>query len=212
MRRPTLKGERVTRRIFSVLVAAGFVLAAADRASAGSLTCPGTAITTDREHTLTLPGASVPIDCVTGSGPNDINGSAAQDVFIQAGWTFLDKDQAGGAANGSIPEASFNVNAFGGPTAHFDIAASVWQSFTQIAVGIKVGNTSPTWAVFYLPYLTLSGDWSTVPTSGGGGLSHMTLYGKEGTPPPTVPEPASLLLLGSGLAATAAKLRKRKVQ
>jgi hypothetical protein len=203
----------VTSRIFSVLVAAGFVLSAADGAAAGSLTCPGTASTSDREHTLTLPGASIPLDCATGSGPNDINGSAQHDLFVQAGWTFLDKDENPDTAVGAIPENSFTVSSFGGPTAHFDIAQSVWQTFTQIAVGFKVGNTAPTWAVFSLPYLTLSGDWSTVPVPRGGSLSHVTLYGKPGTPPPpppAVPEPASLLLLGTGLAATAAKLRRRK--
>lgn len=198
-------------RILWIFAVAGLLPGAADTAAAGSLTCPGTAITTDREHTLTLPGASTPIGCVTGSGPNDINGNA-QDVFLSAGWTFLDKDQNPDAAPGAIPENSFTVSSFGESTAHFDIAQSVWQTFTEIAIGFKVGQTAPTWAVFYLPYLTLSGDWSTSPTSRGGGLSHVSLYGKQGeTPPPAVPEPASLLLLGSGLAATAAKLRKRKV-
>ena len=198
-------------RILWIFAVAGLLASVADTATAGSLTCPGTAITTDREHTLTLPGASTPTGCVTGSGPNDINGNA-QDVFLNAGWTFLDKDQNPDTGTGAIPESSLTITGMGTSSAHFDIASSVWSTFTEIASGFKVGNTDPNWAVFYLPYLTLSGDWSTVPTSGGGGLSHVSLYGKQGStpPPPAVPEPASLLLLGSGLAATAAKLRKRK--
>lgn len=191
-------------------------MGSADNAAAGSLTCPGTASTSDREHTLTLSGASVPTGCVTGSGPNDINGSAAHDVFVNAGWTFLDKDQSGDSGSGAVSESSFTVTGIGASSAHFDIASAVWSTFAEIAVGFKVGQTAPTWAVFSLPFMTLSGDWSTVPgvgEGGGSGLSHVTVYGKrgEGPPPPAVPEPASLLLLGGGLAAAAARLRRRRV-
>ena len=199
---------RLTNR-FLIIAAAGSILAAADSATAGSLTCPGTASTSDREHTLTLPSGT-PTGCVTGSGPNDINGSPAQDVFVNAGWTFLDKDQNPDNGTGAIPEDWLVITGIGASAAHFDLAASAWAAYSEISIGFKVGQTSPTWAVFSLPFMTLSGDWSTIPTSGGGGLSHVSLYGKPGDPPAAVPEPASLLLLGSGLAATATKLRKRR--
>ena len=56
----------------------------------------------------------------------------------------------------------------------------------------KYGNTAHVWYV-----VGLSGTGHTIPdTAPGGGLSHWALF----NPAPTVPEPGSLLLLGSALA------------
>ena len=81
-----------------------------------------------------------------------------------------------------------------------------WATYGSLAVAFKVGSGDPTWAAFILPYGETAGSWSTGLQTGGG-LSHATFYGQGA---PVVPEPASLVLLGSGLLGLAAKARRRK--
>jgi hypothetical protein len=95
----------------------------------------------------------------------------------------------------------------------------------QLATGVSVTNTSyayyalgvadgtgPRWAVFLLNPAQLA---NLTVTMVNGSFSHFNLYG-TGTPTTTtnditpVPEPASLLLLGSGLAFAGRRLRRRK--
>jgi hypothetical protein len=81
---------------------------------------------------------------------------------------------------------------------------------TQYYLGMKDGG-DPKWAVFALPLGVFSGSWGFEST--GGSLSHLALYSGEPDGPEPIgsnlPEPTSLVLLGAGLAAAGARLRRR---
>lgn len=183
-----------------------------------SVLCPGTAVTTDREFSLTattealLP--SVQGDATVGchaTGTGNLN----EDEF--SGWVLIDKDE-----NGPDADGGFSVTGNGGTTGSFSILASTWDTYNQLIIGFKPGTpnserfaaaSSPDWAAFLLTGGITGGTWDI---SGQWGLSHADLFGRF-VPPDrditAVPEPASLLLLGSGLlSAVTASRRRRKAK
>jgi hypothetical protein len=171
-----------------------------------SVDCPGTAVTTDREFTLTTdPGAATCL--ATGNGPNELNANSF-DVMSAAGWTLIDKDEAS-----LLLDNWFSVTGMGANSGTFTIEPAAWDEWGQLAIGFVVGagQILPKWAVYELPTLETSGLWSNIPQDGAG-LSHANLYGM-GEPDrdvQAVPEPASLFLFGSGLAVAMRRMRAKR--
>ena len=171
-----------------------------------SVNCPDSAATDDREFTLTTdPAAAACYDY--GDDANELNANPF-DVMFLSGWTIIDKDDA----PTSDSDNGFFVDGLGAISGSFLLDASLWTQFDQIAIGFVVGGgqIDPKWAVFLLPDGETSGLWSNDPRQGGS-LSHGNLYGfGDATTITEVPEPATLLLLGSGLTFAVRRRRAKR--
>jgi hypothetical protein len=136
-----------------------------------------------------------------GAGVGNINGNETTDDFLTG-------EGAGSGLTG-IDGGSYTQN---GNTGTFSLDASLWGTWSEIAIGFKfgTGNNPDEWFVYLLNPLVTSGSWEFVNVFGkGGGLSHVQLYG-SGTPTTNVPEPGTLALLGVGL--LGASLARRRKQ
>lgn len=141
------------------------------------------------------------------AGVGNLTGNPANDLFINGA----------GTGYSSIGTAGFTQT---GDTGTFSLNSMLWDTFSTIAIGFKfgTGNNPDEWFVYRLVTGVSSGAWEFVNVHFnpggqpiGGGLSHIQLYGIEGTPPPPeVPEPTTLGLLGIGLAGLAYAGRRRR--
>ena len=136
---------------------------------------------------------------------------------IGEGWAGTAFVGVGGDTQSSFSFTSLN----GGTDGSFMIGAPLTTQYNQFAIALKDGG-DPKFAIFLLPVSVFSSDWSF--DAKNGSISHFALFARNSTglcpdgsiPNPgcpftgaEAPEPASLLMLGSGLMWGAAKVRKK---
>ncbi len=136
------------------------------------------------------------------AGVGNLTGNPANDLFITG---------VGGSYS-YIGTAAWDQN---GDSGTFSFGASLWQEYSDIAIGFKfgTGNMPDEWFVYSLQDLVSSGIWTFVNLfDKGGGLSHVNLYGIPGDTPPggQVSEPSALALIGLSLAAAGLIRRRRR--
>jgi hypothetical protein len=152
----------------------------------------------------------------------DGNIGQASDPFIldNPGYVLLDKtDDTSSGVTGwksavtisDLGESNVgDTSTFGKFTISVD--ASVFSLYENLVIAFKTGDSrTPVWAAFSLLDGALAGSFTITPKNGGT-LSHANLYGVLEGPPPAVPLPGALVLMGSALlgAAGLGKWRKRR--
>jgi hypothetical protein len=170
-------------------------------AAAALVSCPSTAITSDREFTLdTSSGAS----CF-GSGPGNISGNLPNDGFLalHPGYVLLDKSDDGLAYAGTSSEFT-SFTGTGTLSGSFTFVAPAGYHNFVLALKSGQGQANPDWAAFSLPTGVLGGCGLSLilqkksDDEGGQSLSHANLYALPGVA--ATPVPGALWLMGTVLA------------
>ena len=171
-------------------VAIAIAVGAATPAAAATLTCGG-----DVQFTLTVSSGSIDA-CVTGNGTLNHLHSPYDSFWL------LDSDPE--TTVPSPQEGWFTID-----TPTFTIDASAWTGVGSLALVLHLPTPSPIpdWAVFILGGGVLGGSWSNTGTET---LARASLYQGNPLSLTAVPEPASLLLLGSGLLGLTGAARARR--
>ena len=195
---------------------------------AAALTCADASVGTN-QYTVTGTGTTTATDCVADNsapgGNNNLNGTASDDflngpnddatqggTYLGGGWTSFCSSESGASISCADAYNFAFTGGNGGTSGTFSFDGLLGKTY---AIGVKDGS-APFWAVFLLSNsdttnpVSYSGTWSIL----NGGLSHFVIYDKgvatNVQPETPVPEPASLLLLGSGLALAGQRFRRRR--
>lgn len=146
-------------------------------------------------------------------GPSEVNNDSAEELnagnyFGINTWEELSKDDGFGDISGNI---DLLVDSVGDTSGTWSFDPSVWDKYTSIAIVLKDGkyfekdDEAIWWSAYLLTTGTSSGEWDFGQKNA---LSHFAVYGD----PSPVPEPATMMLFGTGLVSLAGIARRRKIQ
>ena len=147
-------------------------------------------------------------DCFDGDSKNPdvdyLNAWGSSGAFDFNDWVYLAKQEQGGTSDGIglvvTPSGPSN-------TGNWSFNVSTWSTYENILIVLKdggVGDENIHWFAYLLKEDCSFGTWDYPGTND---LSYLAVYGRGGDVP--VPEPATILLLGSGLVGLAGFGRKK---
>jgi hypothetical protein len=161
-------------------------------------------------------------DAVAGPISGNDDAATIDALFGGNAWTFIAKDDGPGEEDtGSLGGIDFSLVSTTGTSGTWNLTwnGSGFPVLIDLVAVLKGGNI---FAAFLFDNEMLTAPdtnnpddhWSITFLNNGGnipGLSHLSLYGRDVVPQNPVPEPATVLLVGTGLAGLAA-VRRRKAK